>query len=95
MCESFFIRISLLYPQGQALSKIVKMMYFTMKSKLCHHCSFSTQALLKKEASFHTFGFWYTVEVNIAFDSLKLVLCNHATLAHPHLDADTMLVFDA
>ena len=37
----------------------------------------------------------FNKEADVAFDNLKLVLCNHATLAHPRSDADTVLVSDA
>ena len=37
----------------------------------------------------------FSKEADVAFDNLKLALCNHATLAHPCSDADTVLVCDA
>ena len=37
----------------------------------------------------------FSMEANDAFTNLKLALCNHATLAHPRSDAETVLVSDA
>ena len=37
----------------------------------------------------------FSKEADVAFDNLKLALCNHATLAHPRSDEDTVLVSDA
>jgi len=34
-------------------------------------------------------------EADVAFDNMKLALCNHATLAHPRSDTVTVLVSDA
>jgi len=37
----------------------------------------------------------FNKEADVAFDKLKLALCNHTTLAHPRSEADTVLVSDA
>jgi len=37
----------------------------------------------------------FSKEASGAFTNLKLVLCNHAALAHPRSDAETVLVSDA
>jgi len=37
----------------------------------------------------------FSKEASDAFTNLKLALCNHATLAHPRSDAETVLVSDA
>jgi len=37
----------------------------------------------------------FSKEADVAFDNLKLAVSNHATLAHPRSDADTVLVSDA
>jgi len=37
----------------------------------------------------------FSKEASDAFTNLKLALCNHATLAHPRSDVETVLVSDA